>query len=121
MSFYYDSPGQSVADALAAGDFETAALLMGDNQSGLEDFLATQTFVTLTGTTDGSGNATIAHNVDLTGATPILCQGFYNAGSGQHKPLTITYVDATNVVVTGGGVTKALHITLVVAVGLFTF
>jgi hypothetical protein len=121
VSFFFDSDPQSIVDALAVGDFDTAGLLMGDQQASIEDFLANQTFVTVTGTTDGAGAATLAHGLDLTNKTVMLCQGWYDAGSTQSKPLTITYVDATNVVVSGGGATKACRVTLVVAVGLITF
>jgi hypothetical protein len=64
-----------------------------------------------------AGAATVAHGVDLTGASVLLCQAFYDGGSGQSTPLTVTYVDASNVVVAGGAGTAAYRVTLVIGVG----
>lgn len=122
MSFFYSADAQSVVDALAAGDFDTVAMLMGDSQGELEDFLATQTYVTVTGTLDGAGDDTVAHGVDLTGASVLLAQGWWD-NAGAATPLTVNFVDASTVSVSGGvpAAGSDYRVTLVVGVGLITF
>lgn len=121
MSFFYSSAPEEIIAAIVTGDVETAASLWADQMAQVEDYAAGQMFVPLLGVLSGAGTATVPHGIDLTEASVLLVQAFYDAGSGQSKPLAIGYVDGTNVTLSGGTAAAAYRLTLVVAVGFLSF
>jgi hypothetical protein len=60
-------------------------------------------YAVYTGTTDGSGNAIITHGINFGNSRIVSVSAFYKGGSGEARPMTITSVDGTQILVTGGG------------------
>jgi len=56
-----------------------------------------------TGALDGSGNATITHGIASGNSRIVSVNAFWKGGSAEARPLPITSVDGTQIIVGGGG------------------
>ncbi|TAM00138.1 MAG: hypothetical protein EPN70_23090 [Paraburkholderia sp.] len=66
----------------------------------------------LTGTLDGSGNLTVAHGITSAQQKGLMAQAFYKGASGEMRPLTLGYIDGTNLNATGGTASAAYRATI---------
>ena len=54
-----------------------------------------------TGTADGAGVATFAHSLTKAHHRVLMVQGFYEGASNEMIPMTVAYVDGTDIKLTG--------------------
>jgi|GEM_PF-2955465 len=65
-----------------------------------------------TGTLDGTGNISIPSEIAATHYSGLICQAFYKGGGTEMKPLTISYIDGSNIALTGGVASAKYRVTL---------
>lgn len=56
----------------------------------------------ITGTLDGSGNLLVGHGISSGNQKALQAQVFYKGGSGEMRPMTLGFIDGSNINATGG-------------------
>lgn len=127
MSFFFpDDPASLVQalldglqlgeDGMITGDLSDFSAQWANQNSALEDYLATQASTVLEGTLDGSGAATIAHG--LTSVFGLLsvqawCKG---AAATDYAACSVDSVNASDVVLSGGSAGQPVRVYLVYSI-----
>jgi len=65
-----------------------------------------------TGTLDGSGNLTLAHDITSGNYRITKALLYYKGGSGEMKELTLSHINATDIVATGGAASAPYRISI---------